>query len=132
MRVPCGSDPVAQSKESPEFRMMMTMFLFPGATTDQVRALDRLQRLAATPKGAEAIYRMNASFGLLDDAARTQCPLLVLQCVGNQAWPAAEAQLLHSVVAGFGSEYFDSPYHVPMFGERAFESCRPMIGDFWH
>jgi pimeloyl-ACP methyl ester carboxylesterase len=113
MRLSWGSD-------QPGFRQIYDARFLPDGPLEIWRAFDELQRRTTSAKNAHRLWK---AFGSLDaaEAARTlDVPTLVLHSRDDLVWSYAEAEELHSLIAGSRLVPLDSHNHILQAGEPAF------------
>ena len=118
------------SRENPAFRQLITSLHWPGANAAQMESFNHLQRVSCTPPAAVALLRGSAEHDVTDDLAVLQCPTLVLHSPRDARVPFEEGRLLASAIRGARLETFDSPNHLPLHGEAAFEFVGQQIEAF--
>lgn len=102
------------------FRRLITGFMFPAATPEQVGAFNRLQQLSTTPQDAATLYLMMAHCDASADLPAVRCPTLVLHSPHDNVAPFEEGRYIAEHIAGARFEAFDSPNHNPLPGEPAY------------
>lgn len=107
--------------DNPSIRQIFTTEFFPGATVEQMRSFNDLQRRSATPRQAAAMFLANQSLDVSDLLADVRCPTLVLHCQGDLRVPIEEARLIAASIPGARFVPLDSSNHVPLPGEPAFD-----------
>ncbi len=118
------------SRDNPAFRQLITSLHWPGATAQQMESFNHLQRVSCTPQAAVALLRREAECHVVDDLAAVTCPTLVLHSPRDARVPFEEGRLIASSIRGARLEPFDSPNHLPLSGEPAFDTVRELIDDF--
>ena len=106
-------------RDNPAFRQVYTSLFIPGATPEQVRWFNELQRLSATPEHAA---RTVAAFGQIDvseAASRLSCPTLVLHARGDARVAFEEGRRLAALIPGARFVPLDSRNHILLEGEPA-------------
>ena len=123
IRVSWGSD-------QPGFRQVYDARFLPDGPLETWRAFDELQRRTASPENA---YRLWRAFGSLDagEAARSlDVPTLILHSREDKVWSFAEAEELHSLIAGSRLVGLDSRNHILQAGEPAFATLLAEVRRF--
>ena len=118
------------SRENPAFRQLITSLHWPGANAAQMESFNHLQRVSCTPQAAVALMRGSAEHDVTGDLASLQCPTLVLHSPRDARVPFEEGRLLASAIRRARLEPFDSPNHLPLQGEPAFEFVGRQIDEF--
>jgi pimeloyl-ACP methyl ester carboxylesterase len=104
----------------PGFRQVYDARFMPDGPIEMWRAFDELQRRSASARNAQRLWR---AFGYLDcteAAATLDVPTLILHSADDRVWSYAEAEDLHSLVAGSRLVSLDSNNHILQDGEPAF------------
>lgn len=112
------------------FRRLVTSFMFPAATPEQVAAFNLLQHLASTPQDAATLYLMMAHYDASADLARVRCPTLVLHSPHDNVAPFDEGRYIAARIAGARFEPFDSLNHNPLPGEPAYDRVGALMREF--
>jgi pimeloyl-ACP methyl ester carboxylesterase/DNA-binding CsgD family transcriptional regulator len=101
------------------FRRVFTTMMIPGATEEQMRWLDELQRVAASAETASSALRQRAAADCLDLLDGLDVPTLVLHSVRDQMNPFAHARLLATRIAGARLVPLESDNHIVLGDEPA-------------
>ena len=112
---------VGWGQDNPAYRQLFTNLMFPGATPEQARSFNDLQRMSCSPLQAAHIVR---SFSDIDASAylpRVTCPTLVLHTRGDMCAPFDEGLFLASSIPGARLVPLETRSHVPMPGEPSFD-----------
>jgi pimeloyl-ACP methyl ester carboxylesterase/DNA-binding CsgD family transcriptional regulator len=112
---------VGWGQDNPAYRQLFTNLMFPGATAEQARSFNELQRMSCSPRQAAHIV---SSFSDIDASAylpRVACPTLVLHTRGDMCAPFDEGLFLASSIPGARLVPLETRSHVPMPGEPSFE-----------
>lgn len=117
-------------QDNDAYRQISTSLLWPGASTEQMRSFNHLQRVSCEPRTAAAQMRAVAEFDATDDLPRVRCPTLVLHSPHDARVPFEEGRLIASSIPGARFEPFDSPNHTPLRGEPAFEQVGRLTEEF--
>jgi pimeloyl-ACP methyl ester carboxylesterase len=118
-------------RENPAYRQLFSSQTFPEANGEQMQALNQLKLSACSSEGAAAMYRQTSDFDVIDDLARIRCPTLVLHSPRDRIMPIAEGRLCAATIPGAVFETFDSPNHLPLPGEPAFDGFVSRIEAFF-
>lgn len=118
------------SRDNPAFRQLITSLHWPGANAEQMQSFNHLQRVSCTPHAAVALLRRDAEVDVTDDLGSVRCPTLVLHSPRDARVPFEEGRLIASSIHGARLEPFDSPNHLPLPGEPAFEVTLRHISAF--
>ncbi len=117
-------------QDNAAFRQIFASLLWPGATQDQVRSFNELQRVACSPATAAGLLRKVAEFDASADLAHVQCPTLVMHSLRDSRVPFEEGRLIASSIPNARLEPLDSPNHTPLLGEPAFQRTTHLIEAF--
>jgi pimeloyl-ACP methyl ester carboxylesterase/DNA-binding winged helix-turn-helix (wHTH) protein len=118
------------AQDNAAFRQIMTSQLYPGASADEMRSFNDMQRVSCTPQEAANIRRVIADFDATPHLRDVQCPTLVLHNPRDAMVPFEEGRLVASGIAGARLVSFESQNHVPLCGEPAFETMNRLIDEF--
>ena len=110
------------SRDNPAFRQLITSLHWPGANAEQMQSFNHLQRVSCAPQTAVALIRRDAEVDVCDDLAAVRCPTLVLHSPRDARVPFEEARLVAAAIRSARLETFDSPNHLPLPGEPAFDA----------
>jgi len=111
---------VGWGQDNPAYRQLFTTLMFPGASAEQARSFNELQRMSCSPRQAARIV---ASFSDIDASPylpRVACPTLVLHTRGDMCAPFDEGVFLASSIPGARLVPLETRSHVPMPGEPSF------------
>jgi pimeloyl-ACP methyl ester carboxylesterase/DNA-binding CsgD family transcriptional regulator len=112
------------------FLQLTTSLFFPAATPEQSAAFNEIQRRATSPAQAARLAR---AFSMIDASAflaDVQCPTLVLHCTGDSRVPYAEGRFIATSIPNAQLVTLESPSHVPLQGEPAFDAAIEAIAGF--
>jgi pimeloyl-ACP methyl ester carboxylesterase len=112
------------------FRRLVTSFMFPSATPEQVSAFNLLQHRASTPQDAATLYLMMAHYDASADLAKVRCPTLVLHSPHDNVAPFEEGRYIAARIAGARFEPFESLNHNPLPGEPAYDRVGALMREF--
>lgn len=118
------------AQDNPAFRQIMTSQMYPGASAEEMRSFNEMQRVACTPQEAADIRRRVAEYDASEHLRDIRCPTLVLHNPRDAMVPFEESRLVASGVAGARLVTFDSLNHVPLCGEAAFAQMNRLIDEF--
>jgi pimeloyl-ACP methyl ester carboxylesterase len=108
----------------------MTSQMYPGASADEMRSFNDMQRVSCTPHEAASIRRAIADFDATAHLRQVRCPTLVLHNPHDAMVPFEEGRLIASSIAGARLVPFESQNHVPLCGEPAFAQMNRLIDEF--
>jgi pimeloyl-ACP methyl ester carboxylesterase/DNA-binding winged helix-turn-helix (wHTH) protein len=118
------------AQDNAAFRQIMTSQMYPGASADEMRSFNDMQRVSCTPHEAASIRRVIADFDATAHLREVRCPTLVLHNLHDAMVPFEEGRLVASSIAGARLLPFESQNHVPLCGEPAFASMNRLIDEF--
>jgi pimeloyl-ACP methyl ester carboxylesterase len=87
-------------QENPEFRMIFTSRFIPGATVEQMRWLNELQRKTASPENAMRLRLVGDNIDVSELLPRVTTPTLVLHCRDDAACPFEEGRRMAASIPG--------------------------------
>jgi pimeloyl-ACP methyl ester carboxylesterase/DNA-binding CsgD family transcriptional regulator len=99
-------------------RLFMSMWA-PGASEDQLRWWEDLQRKATTGENAAKLVNARAQIDVTDVARRVTTPTLVLHARDDGSVPCAEGRLLASLIPDARLVTLESANHILQEGEPA-------------
>ena len=117
-------------RDNPAFRQLITSFMFPAASAEQMQAFNEMQRVACSAEAAAQIQHAMAECDATADLDAVRCPTLVLHSPHDSRVPFDEGRLIASRIPGARLEPFDSPNHTPLPGEPAFQQVNRLIDEF--
>jgi pimeloyl-ACP methyl ester carboxylesterase/DNA-binding CsgD family transcriptional regulator len=91
---------VGWGRADPVYRRVFTTSFIPGATEEQMRSFDELQRRSMTPDMALASSRARSTVDVTAAALTLTVPTLVLHADGDMAVPFEEGRLLAGQIPG--------------------------------
>jgi pimeloyl-ACP methyl ester carboxylesterase len=107
-------------QDNPAFRQMLTSFLIPGGTLEQMNALNELARTSTTPECAARILAAVHEFDATGSAPRVACPTLVLNARGDVRNPLEEGRRIAALVPGARFVTLETNNHILLEQEPAF------------
>ena len=120
------------AQDNAAFRQIMTSQMYPGASAEEMRSFNDMQRVACTPQEAANIRRLIADYDATGSLERVRCPTLVIHNPRDAMVPFEEGRLVASAIRGARLVTFDSQNHVPLCGEPAFAQMNRLIDAFVH
>ena len=118
------------AQDNAAFRQIMTSQMYPGASADEMRSFNDMQRVSCTPHEAAGIRRVIADYDATAHLRDVRCPTLVLHNPNDAMVPFEEGRLVASGIAGARLVPFESQNHVPLCGEPAFAQMNRLIDEF--
>ena len=121
---------VGWAKEDPEFRRVFTMRFIPGATEEQLRWFDDLQRMStsATNAVASRIARQQVDIGA--DLPKISAPTLVLQAMGDRMNTFDNAVSVSSLIPKSRLVPLQSQNHILLADEPAWRVFIDEVASF--
>jgi pimeloyl-ACP methyl ester carboxylesterase/DNA-binding CsgD family transcriptional regulator len=110
---------VGWARGDPSFLRLFTNRFIPGATEEQMRWFDGLQRRSSTAENATRSRRARYRLDVRGEARRLRVPTLVLHARHDQAVPIEEGRTLASLIPGARFIPLDSRNHILLEGEPA-------------
>ena len=101
------------------FRQVFTSRFIPGASLEQQRWFNELQRTSTSPASALRVLEVVGRIDVTDLLSRVACPTLVLHAVDDAAVPFEEGRMLASLIPGARFVSLDSPNHLLLESEPA-------------
>ena len=101
------------------FRRVFTSMMIPGATEEQMRWLDELQRVAASAETASNALRQRSAANCLDLLPGLDVPTLVLHSLRDQMNDFEHGRLLATRIPGARLVPLDSDNHIVLGDEPA-------------
>ena len=89
---------VGWGRENPAFRQVFAMQLFPEATTEGIRALERQMRISVSPENAVRLESEMHRIDVRHLAPQVRVPTLILHSRGDEGVPFEEGRLLASLI----------------------------------
>lgn len=112
---------VGWGKENPAFRQLFTTMLIPDGSEEQMRCLNELARISATPDAAANMERAFYDIDVTDLAPQVTTPTLVLHARQDGAIPFEEGRLLASLIPDARFVPLESRNHVLLADEPAWQ-----------
>ncbi len=110
---------VGWGQENPAFRQLFTTQLMPGGSPEQMRWLNELARISATPETAAAMERAFYHIDVSDVAPQVTVPTLVLHAREDSAIPFEEGRELAALIPDARFVPLDSRNHILLEDEPA-------------
>jgi pimeloyl-ACP methyl ester carboxylesterase/DNA-binding CsgD family transcriptional regulator len=110
---------VGWARPESEFRRVFTSRMIPGASEDQMRWVDELQRVASSAKNASAARQARTHDDVVDLLPQILAPTLVLHSRDERMNDFGGAVLLASTIAGARLVVLESSNHILLGDEPA-------------
>ena len=117
-------------QENPAFRQMFTSQFIPGGTVEQMRWLNDLQRLTASPDNAVRIMKALANIDLTYLLPQIRIPTLVLHCRSDARVPFEEGRRLAAGIPGAQFVALEGHNHLVLETEPAWTRLLDEIRNF--
>lgn len=121
---------VGWERPTPEFRRVFTSLMIPGATEEQMRWLDELQRMSVTADTAVLAREQRKLADTRHLLAELDLPTLVLHCRGDHMNGFDEGRFLASQIAGARLVALESDNHILLEDEPAWPVFVREVADF--
>jgi len=110
---------VGWARPDSAFRRVFTSMMIPGATEEQMRWLDELQRVAVSAENALAARRQRKQANVIDLLPQLDTPTLVLHSRHDRMNSFEDGRFLASMIAGSRLVVLDSSNHILLGDEPA-------------
>ena len=110
---------VGWARPDSAFRRVFTSLMIPGATEEQMRWLDELQRVSTSATNALHARRQRKMANVVDLLPQLDSPTLVLHSRHDQMNDFEESRFLASMIAGSRLVVLDSSNHIVLGDEPA-------------
>jgi pimeloyl-ACP methyl ester carboxylesterase/DNA-binding CsgD family transcriptional regulator len=112
------------------FRRVFTSNLIPGASEEQMRWVDALQRVSASPATAEASTRTAYTLDVTPLLGGLAMPTLVLHARGDRVRPFSHGRLLAASIPGARLVALESENHILLEDEPAWPVFQREVSNF--
>ena len=112
---------VGWARPESEFRRVFTSLMIPGASEDQMRWLDELQRVSVSAKTAYAARRQRSHDNVTELLPQLDIPTLVLHSRRDRMNDFEEGRYLASTIAGARLVVLESSNHIVLGDEPAWQ-----------
>jgi pimeloyl-ACP methyl ester carboxylesterase/DNA-binding CsgD family transcriptional regulator len=110
---------IGWGQDQPAFRRLFTTLFIPGATAEQMRWFDELQRVTTAPETAVRLRQARNRDEVTREATRVASPALVLHGRGDAVVPFDEGRLLASLIPHARFVPLESRNHILLADEPA-------------
>jgi pimeloyl-ACP methyl ester carboxylesterase len=117
-------------KENPAFRHVFTSLFIPGATGEQARWFDELQRVTTSPDNAVRIREVMNNIDVSELLPQVRTPTLVLHCRDDAVVPFDEGRRLAAGIPGARFVALDGQNHVVLEGDPSWRRFLEEIRSF--
>ncbi|MEX0801229.1 MAG: alpha/beta fold hydrolase [Dehalococcoidia bacterium] len=117
-------------RNNPAFRQMFTTYFVPGASAEQMRAFNYMQRESASPANAVRIYRTFTTMDVREIAPMVRAPTLIFHRRRDGAVPFRLGRELASLIPGARFVPLEGENHLILEGEPEREVLMREIWNF--
>ncbi len=103
---------VGWGRENPAFRQVFAMQLFPDATNEEIRALEKQMRISVSPENAVRLESEMHRIDIRHLAPQVKAPTLILHSREDEGVPFEEGRLLASLIPNAQFVALDSKNHL--------------------
>lgn len=121
---------VAWNSDNPSFRQVFTSRFIPGGSAEQLDWYNELCRRVISGEAAAALMTARAGVDITDRLEEIRCPTIVLHAREDAVVPIAEGRLVASGIRGAEFVELDSPNHVLLEQEPAWQRFREVVTAF--
>jgi len=121
---------IGWGRANPAFRQVFATQLFPGATTEQLRALEEQMRISVSPANAVRLEREMHRIDVRNLATQIKVPTLVTHSREDEGVPFAEGRLLASLIPNAQFMALESKNHLLTESEPAWQKLRTALRNF--
>jgi DNA-binding winged helix-turn-helix (wHTH) protein/pimeloyl-ACP methyl ester carboxylesterase len=116
--------------DNPAFRQVFTSRYVPGATSEETKWFNDLQRVSASPENAIRLIKMFSAIDIVDLLPRVAAPTLVLHSRGDAGIPFTQGLLLARGIPNARFVALESNNHLILSHEPAWPRYADEICDF--
>jgi pimeloyl-ACP methyl ester carboxylesterase/DNA-binding CsgD family transcriptional regulator len=121
---------VGWARPDSAFRRVFTSMMIPGATEEQMRWLDELQRVAVSAENALASRRQRKRADVVDLLPQLSAPTLVLHSRHDRMNDFQDSRFLASMIAGARLVVLESSNHIVLGDEPAWQVFLDEVAPF--
>ncbi len=121
---------VGWGQDNPAFRQIFTTLYFPGASHEQADWFNELQRVSASPEGAQRLQRALSEIDVRPLLDRVGVPTLIMHSRGDSVVPFSAGRGLASRIPGARFVALDSDNHLVLDSEPAWRVLVDNLRDF--
>jgi pimeloyl-ACP methyl ester carboxylesterase/DNA-binding CsgD family transcriptional regulator len=108
-------------RDNPAYRQLFTSQFMPGATAEQMGWFNELQRVSTTGENPARVQEIGSNINVLDRLQHVSTPTLVVHARGDARVPFNEGRQLASLIPQAYLVELDSPNHLTLADEPAWE-----------
>jgi pimeloyl-ACP methyl ester carboxylesterase/DNA-binding CsgD family transcriptional regulator len=116
-------------RDNAAYRQLFTSQFMPGATAEQMSWFNELQRVSTSAENAARVQEIGSNMNVLDRLPLVKTPTLVIHARGDARVPFSEGRQLASLIRGASLVELDSPNHLTLAEEPAWNK---LIGNVRH
>jgi pimeloyl-ACP methyl ester carboxylesterase/DNA-binding SARP family transcriptional activator len=117
-------------QDNPAFRQLFTTLFYPGATPEQADWFNELQRVSASPEGAQRLQRAMSLIDVRSLLEQVSIPTLIMHSLGDAVVPFAAGRDMAARIPGARFVALDSDNHLVLESEPAWRTLRDHLRDF--
>ncbi|WP_284734731.1 alpha/beta fold hydrolase [Sphingosinicella terrae] len=117
-------------QDNPAFRQMFTTLYFPGATVEQADWFNELQRVSASPEGAQRLQRVLGEIDVRDLVPKVAVPTLVMHSRRDSVVPFSAGRAMAAMIPGARFVGLDSGNHLVLESEPAWPMLLRHLREF--
>jgi pimeloyl-ACP methyl ester carboxylesterase/DNA-binding CsgD family transcriptional regulator len=121
---------IGWGRANPAFRQVFATQLFPGATTEQLRALEEQMRISVSARNAVRLESEMHQIDVRELAKQIRVPTRVTHSREDEGVPFTEGRLLASLIPNAQFIALESKNHLLTESEPAWEKLRTAIRSF--
>ena len=121
---------VGWGQDNPAFRQMFTTLYFPQASDEQAQWFNELQRISASPEGAQRLQRALSVIDVRHLLRKVSVPTLILHSRDDSVVPFEAGRILARFIEGARFVPLDSPNHLLLAQEPAWPKLVGHIREF--
>jgi pimeloyl-ACP methyl ester carboxylesterase len=121
---------VGWGQGNPVFRQMFTNLFLPEATDEQAHWFNELQRISASPEGAQRLQRAVSTIDVRSLLRQVKVPTLILHSRDDSVIPFEAGRILARFIKGARFVPLDSPNHLVLAQEPAWPNMVAHIRAF--
>jgi pimeloyl-ACP methyl ester carboxylesterase/DNA-binding CsgD family transcriptional regulator len=121
---------VGWGKPEPTFRRVFTSLFIPGATEEQQRWFDELERVSASPENAVRLAETWTEIDVTEDCSRISRPTMITHAEGELVVPFEEGRLLASMIPGAQFVPLPGRNHILLEDEPAWRIFMQRLSEF--
>jgi len=117
-------------QENPAFRQLFTSLFMPGATAEQMRSFNDMQRITTSPENAVRLRQIVDDIDVTDLLSRVTAPTLVLHCRNDAMQPFDEGRRVAAGIRGARFVALDGRNHMILQSDPVWSRFFEEVGNF--